>query len=51
MIGHDSLKTRRTLTVGDAQYDYFSVAAAAETQGFDAAKLPFSTAFVERQVM
>jgi aconitate hydratase len=37
-IGHDSLKTRRTLTVGGKSYDYFSLPAAAGLLG-DLAKL------------
>ncbi len=42
MFGRDSLKTRRTLTVGGASYDYFSLPALAET-GFGAvARLPYS---------
>jgi aconitate hydratase len=40
-IGQDSLKTRRTLDVDGKRYDYFSLAAAAETLG-DIARLPFS---------
>jgi len=40
-IGHDSLKTRRTLTVGGKDYDYFSLPAAAGLLG-DLARLPFS---------
>ena len=40
-IGHDSLKTRRTLTVGGKSYDYFSLPAAAGLLG-DLAKLPYS---------
>ncbi|MDW3204879.1 MAG: aconitate hydratase AcnA [Alphaproteobacteria bacterium] len=41
MTGQDSLKTRRTLTVGARNYDYYSIAAAAETIG-DVSRLPFS---------
>ena len=40
-LGTDTLKTRRTLTVGGAQYDYFSLPAAAEKLG-DIARLPVS---------
>jgi len=40
--GQDSLNTRRTLTVGDDSYDYFSLDAAAETGLGDLARLPFS---------
>ncbi len=39
--GTDTLKTRRTLTVGDKSYDYFSLEAAAERIG-DVSRLPFS---------
>ncbi len=39
--GHDSLKTRKTLTVDGKQYDYFSLKEAAKTVG-DVAKLPYS---------
>jgi len=43
VIGHDSLKTRRTLLVGDRRYDYFSLeAAAAALKLGDLALLPFS---------
>jgi len=41
LSGHDSLKTRRTLTVGGQSYDYFSLAVAAEKLG-DVSRLPFS---------
>ncbi|MCW5771580.1 MAG: aconitate hydratase AcnA, partial [Rhodospirillaceae bacterium] len=40
-IGQDSLKTRRTLEVDGKSYDYFSLAAAAQTLG-DISRLPFS---------
>ena len=40
--GHDSLKTRRSLTVGGKAYDYFSLAAAADSGIGDLAELPFS---------
>jgi aconitate hydratase len=39
--GHDTLKTRRTLTVGDKTYDFFSLKAA-EAQIGDISRLPFS---------
>ncbi|MCC7425449.1 MAG: aconitate hydratase AcnA [Alphaproteobacteria bacterium] len=42
MIGHDSLKTRRTLTAGGKSYDYFSIPAAAEALGKDLSRLPYS---------
>jgi aconitate hydratase len=38
-IGHDTLKTRRTLTVDGQDYEYFSVPEAAKTLG-DVSKLP-----------
>ena len=38
-IGQDSLKTRRTLTVGGRSYDYFSIPEAARTIG-DVTRLP-----------
>jgi aconitate hydratase len=40
--GHDTLKTRRTLTVGDKSYDYFSLKAAEEAGLGDVSRLPFS---------
>ena len=40
-IGHDTLKTRRTLTVGGKSYDYFSLPEAAKTLG-DLSRLPVS---------
>ncbi|RME66530.1 MAG: aconitate hydratase AcnA [Alphaproteobacteria bacterium] len=40
-IGQDSLKTRRTLNVGNRTYAYYSLRAAAEKLG-DVARLPFS---------
>jgi aconitate hydratase len=40
-IGHDTLKTRKTLTVGGTSYDYFSLPEAAKTLG-DFARLPVS---------
>ena len=42
MTGRDSLNTRRTLEVGSARYDYFSLAAAAEAGLGDISRLPFS---------
>ena len=40
-FGQDTLKTRRTLAVGDNTYAYFSLEAASETLG-DISRLPFS---------
>jgi aconitate hydratase len=40
-VGHDTLKTRRTLKVGGAEYDYFSLKAAEAVIG-DTSRLPYS---------
>ena len=40
--GQDTLKTRRTLTVGDKEYDYFSIEVAEEAGLGDVSRLPFS---------
>ena len=40
--GQDSLKTRRTLTVGASHYDYFSLPAASEAGLGDLSLLPYS---------
>ncbi|MGE5477401.1 MAG: aconitate hydratase AcnA, partial [Bacteroidales bacterium] len=40
-VGHDTLHTRRTLTVGGRAYDYFALSAA-EAQIGDVSRLPFS---------
>jgi len=40
-VGHDTLKTRRTLTVDGKEYDYFSLKAA-EAQIGDVSKLPYT---------
>ena len=42
MIGHDTLKTRQTLAVGDKRYEYFSLKSAAASLGGDIDRLPFS---------
>jgi aconitate hydratase len=39
--GHDTLKTRKTLSVDGKEYDYFSLAEAAKTVG-DISRLPYS---------
>jgi aconitate hydratase len=39
-VGTDSLKTRRTLSVNGAEYDYFSIAAASEGGLGDLSRLP-----------
>jgi aconitate hydratase len=41
-IGHDSLKTRRTLKAGGGEYDYYSIEAAEQALGLDFSRLPFS---------
>ena len=41
-VGQDSLKVRRTLSVGDRDYDYFSLPAAVEAGIGDVARLPYS---------
>ncbi len=40
--GTDSLKTRRTLPVGERSYDYYSLKAAAAAGLGDISRLPFS---------
>ncbi len=40
--GQDSLKTRRTLTVGGARYEYFSIPDAGKALGLDVSRLPAS---------
>jgi aconitate hydratase len=40
-VGHDSLNTRRTLTVEGKDYEYYSLTAASEILG-DASRLPYS---------
>ena len=42
VLGQDTLRTRRTLSVGGRSYDYFSLPAAAEAGLGDIARLPFS---------
>ncbi len=39
---HDSLKTRKTLKVGNKSYDYYSIVAAGKALKKDFSKLPFS---------
>ena len=39
--GHDTLKTRKTLTVDGKSYDYFSIPEAVKTIG-DVSRLPYS---------
>ena len=45
-IGHDSLKTRRTLTAGGKSYDYFSLEAAAKAGIGDISRLPVSLKYL-----
>lgn len=40
-VGQDTLKTRRTLSVGDKEYDYYSLPEAAKELG-DISRLPYS---------
>jgi aconitate hydratase len=42
VTGQDTLKTRRTLTVGSKRYDYFSLEAAAKAGLGDIVRLPYS---------
>ncbi|MCX8230740.1 MAG: aconitase family protein, partial [Alphaproteobacteria bacterium] len=41
-IGRDTLKTRRTLKVGNRSYDYFSIKAAEKALDLDLSTLPLS---------
>ena len=41
-VGQDSLKVRRTLSVGDRDYDYFSLPAAVAAGIGEVARLPYS---------
>jgi aconitate hydratase len=49
-IGQDSLRTRRTLSVGGRSYDYFSIPEAARTIG-DVSRLPFSLKILLENVL
>ena len=49
-IGHDTLKTRRTLTVEGKAYEYFSLPEAAKTLG-DLARLPVSLKILLENVL
>ncbi len=49
-IGHDTLKTRRTLTVEGKAYDYFSLPEAAKTLG-DISRLPVSLKILLENVL
>jgi len=50
MIGQDSLKTRRTLTVGGKRYEYFSIPEAAKTIG-DVSRLPVTLKVVLENIL
>jgi aconitate hydratase len=41
-VGHDSLKTRRTLNAAGKEYDFYSIEAAGEAVGADFTRLPYS---------
>ena len=41
-VGHDTLKTRRTLSVGSKSYDYYSLEAASKAGLGDLTRLPYS---------
>ncbi|MGE0415527.1 MAG: aconitate hydratase AcnA [Acetobacteraceae bacterium] len=49
-IGQDTLKTRRTLTVGGKEYDYYSLPEAAKTLG-DFSRLPVSLKVLMENVL
>jgi len=51
MIGQDSLRTRRTLTVDGKQYAYFSIADAAKALGTDLTRLPVTLKILLENVL
>ena len=51
MIGQDSLKTRRTLSAGGRDYEYFSVPEAAKTLGEPTDQLPVSLKILLENVL
>ena len=51
MIGHDSLKTRQTLTAAGKTYAYFSLPAAARALGEDTSRLPVSLKILLENVL
>ncbi len=51
MIGHDSLKTRSTLTAGGKTYTYFSIPAAGKALGQDVSRLPVSLKILLENVL
>ena len=51
MIGHDSLKTRATLSAGGKTYGYFSVPAAAKALNEDVSRLPVSLKILLENVL
>ena len=50
-IGHDSLQTRQTLTVGGKTYGYFSLPAAGRAMGEDVGRLPVSLKILLENVL
>jgi aconitate hydratase len=51
MIGHDSLKTRQTLSAAGKTYTYFSLPAAAAAMGKDVSRLPVSLKILLENVL
>jgi aconitate hydratase len=51
MIGHDSLKTRKTLTAAGKTYAYFSLPDAAKAMGKDVSRLPVSLKILLENVL
>jgi aconitate hydratase len=51
MIGHDSLKTRTSLTAAGKTYTYFSLPAAAAAMGKDVSRLPVSLKILLENVL
>ncbi len=51
MIGHDSLKTRQTLTAAGKTYGYFSLPAAGQALGEDVSRLPVSLKILLENVL
>ena len=51
MTGHDSLKTRSTLTAGGKTYTYFSLPAAGKALGQDVSRLPVSLKILLENVL
>ena len=51
MIGHDSLKTRTSLSAAGKSYDYFSIPAAAKAMGMDVSRLPVTLKILLENVL